>query len=274
VECVDCHNPHQANRTGVPLSNPPAADGPLRGVTGINRDTLAPGVAQYEYEVCFKCHSGPNAGSFFGISNTPVKRIITEPDENKRFNRYQTTSFHPVTYQRLGTGASLWSSLQTSMLMIYCCDCHNSDQSSKAGGTGPNGPHGSQYEHIMIQRYDEPPLPPDVWSPVNDFVTRYGVCFRCHSDNFVMSTSSGFVNNGVSEHGTHVQDRGIPCFACHDPHGVPSNGITFTNSSHLVNFAQAWSVSVAVPVPSYNPDTRTCVVSCHTSSNHSHTYTR
>ena len=274
VECVDCHNPHQANRVGAPLSLPPAIDGPLKGVNGIDKDTLSAVVASNEYEICFKCHSGGNAPNFCSITETPPNRMLPEPDQNRRFDRYRTSSFHPVTNQRLGTGASLWSNVQTSMLMIYCSDCHNSDQGTKAGGVGPNGPHGSQYEHILLARYEMPQMPPLVFSAVPDFINRYALCFTCHSDSFVMGTGSAFVNSGSSEHTSHVQNRGIHCFACHDPHGVPARGASFTNGTHLVNFAKAWTVSAAVPSPAYNPDTRSCTVSCHTTSDHTHTYAR
>ena len=107
VECVDCHNPHQANHANVPvsLSSPPLITGRLKGVTGIDRNTRAIVVAKAEYEVCFRCHSGPNADKFLSL-NKP-NRMIDNPDQIGRFDRMNTTSFHPVTAQRLGTGASL-----------------------------------------------------------------------------------------------------------------------------------------------------------------------
>jgi predicted CXXCH cytochrome family protein len=273
VECVDCHNPHQASRLNTPLNAAPAIDGSLRGVAGIDKDSLGVVIASNEYEICFKCHSGANASNFAGITETPPNRLAPETDQNKRFDRFKTSSFHPVTAQRLGDGASLLSNLQSTMLRIYCCDCHSSDQSSKAGGVGPNGPHGSKYEHILMDRYDMPPQPPAVAAPVSDYVSRYGLCFRCHSDSYIMGSSSRFVNSGTSEHLLHVQDRGIPCYACHDPHGVPLNGTLSVTSSRLVNFAKTYAAGPAVPTPSFNPVTRTCVVSCHTAANHSHTYT-
>jgi predicted CXXCH cytochrome family protein len=273
VECVDCHNPHQSNRTNAPLSSPPNVDGPLKGVRGINKDSLTTVVASAEYEICFKCHSGGNANLFSGITSTPTDRMIIQPNELKRFSRLQVSSFHPVTDQRLGIGASLLAQYQQTMLMIYCSDCHNSDQSAKAGGTGPNGPHGSQFEHILMARYDMPqtPLP---FGPVLDFATRYDLCFRCHAAAYVMGTSSGFVFNGASEHSAHVQDRGIPCFACHDPHGVPNNGTAPLFSTHLINFARAYAAGSAVPNPTYTPLANsgrgTCTVACHTNSTHSY----
>lgn len=265
VECVDCHNPHQANLTNAPLSLPPAIDGPLLGVRGINKDTLATVIATAEYQICFKCHSGAHASMFCGITETPSNRLIVQPDEIKRFSKSQTSSFHPVTDQRLGSGASLLAQYQQTMLMIYCSDCHNSDQSARAGGVGPNGPHGSQYEHILIARYDMPqtPLPT---APAPDYVARYALCFRCHTDSYVMGTSSGFIYNGASEHSAHVQSRGIPCFACHDPHGVWGAMSLF--DTHLINFAMAYAAGLAVPIPSYTPTANTgsgsCTVICHT----------
>jgi predicted CXXCH cytochrome family protein len=278
VECVDCHNPHQANRTNVPLSFPPAVNGPLQGVRGVSKDTLAVVVAAAEYEICFRCHSGGSAGLFTGITGTPTDRMIVQPNQIKRFSQLQTSSFHPVTDQRRGSGASLLAQYQQSMLMIYCSDCHNSDQSARAGRVGPNGPHGSQYEHILMDRYDMPQTPL-ITAPVFDFVARYALCFRCHTDTYVMGTSSGFVFNGASEHSAHVQDRGIPCFACHDAHGVPLSGPTPPFGTHLINFARAYAAGPAVPNPSYTPlanfGSGSCTVNCHTTGTNgvnTHTY--
>ena len=37
---------------------------------------------------------------------------------------------------------------------ILCTDCHNSDDNREFGGTAPNGPHGSQYLHLLERRYE------------------------------------------------------------------------------------------------------------------------
>lgn len=279
VECVDCHNPHQANRADVPLSFPPAVNGPLKGVRGIDKDTLGVKVATAEYEICFKCHSGGNAGNFLGITNTPPNRMIAEPDQRKRLDSYNTTSYHPVTAQRRGTGVSLLGSYQTDMQKIYCCDCHNSDQSTRAGGGGPNGPHASFYEHILISRYDMPLPSPQApsYPQVLDFTSRYALCFRCHNDSYVMGSSSGFYDSatGSAGHTKHVQDRGIPCFACHDPHGVP--GTSSPVSSHLVNMSKDYAYNVVTLAnPTYTPAATggSCTAVCHSSADKSRSYTR
>ena len=281
VECVDCHNPHQVNHANVPvsLSSPPLITGRLKGVTGIDRNTRAIVVAVAEYEVCFRCHSGVSTAKEFLSINKP-NRIIDNPDQISRFDRGNTTSAHPVTASRLGKGASLLTAeMQSSMQQIYCSDCHNSDRSVKAGGVGPNGPHGSQYEHILMAQYDMP-IPTSTIPPYSSgsFPSSYDLCFRCHSDTYITGSQSGFRNGGTNLHETHVvsavTNRKIPCFACHDPHGVP--GVPTAVGSHLVNFDRTWTVDAAVPNPVYEPDVvgGSCTVKCHAVADHRERYTR
>lgn len=151
VQCVDCHNPHQSNSSGAPLADPPRINGQLKGV---RMDSLG-NEATTEYQVCFKCHSGDFAFRFAGVTERMPNRVIAEPNQLNRFDS-QNPSFHPVTADRRGTGLSLLASLKATQVRVYCSDCHGSDQSVKAGGNGPNGPHGSQYEHILIAQYAMP----------------------------------------------------------------------------------------------------------------------
>lgn len=271
VECVDCHNPHQANASKIPLASPPDLNGPLAGVRigGPNA-----GIATKEYQICFKCHAGSNANKFAGVSEIPSNRVIQEPDQWKRFNA-TNPSFHPVMSQSRVGNSSLLTPLQSTMIMVYCSDCHNSDQSVRAGGNGPSGPHGSRWEHILMARYDMPPVsttPPGAYA-----AGLYDLCFRCHSEPFIMGTASGFSNAGVNEHAKHVRDRGTPCYVCHDPHGVSSISIpaaTTLNNAHLINFNRDYTVSAAIPNPTYQSfgAQRGCTVSCHTSSGGVHLY--
>jgi len=267
VECADCHNPHLANGTGSPLASPPNINGALQGV----RKNLLGSVATTEYDICFKCHSGANAWRFSGVSNSKVKRSITEPDLQRCFDN-SNPSMHPVTNLRstMRGAASLYTGVLTllsSTSQIYCCDCHGNDQSTKAGGTGPNGPHGSSFEHILVARYDLP-LTQQGYADVS-----YDLCYRCHSKDYIMGSGSGFtLSGGVNEHQKHVQLRGVPCFACHDPHGVPFNPSdptapkgTLANNAHLINFDLDWAGSN----PLYQTTTPalggsgTCMVACH-----------
>jgi hypothetical protein len=159
------------------------------------------------------------------------------------------------------------------MIRIACSDCHNSDQSRKAGGNGPNGPHGSRFEHILMAQYSMPP----VGMPNQGYTTAlYDLCYRCHSEGYIMGFSSGFVNLGVNEHTTHVKVRGIPCYVCHDPHGVPQqDGATATNNAGLINFDRSYTVGGTVITPVYvkSGSGGSCTVTCHAGTA-THSYTR
>ena len=65
-------------------------------------------------------------------------------------------------------------------------------------------------------------------------------------------------------HSGHL-NAGIPCSACHDPHGVADNGATGTGShTHLINFDV--QIAGANPTPVFR-DTGTfsgsCTLTCH-----------
>jgi predicted CXXCH cytochrome family protein len=271
VECVDCHNAHLAGGVDVPGG----VKRSLKGVVGIGTDSASGLAATQEYEICFKCHSGGSAGNFVALRK--ANRLIQEPDQMKRF-RASNPSLHPVTVNRRSTGESLLDEFRSSMIRIDCSDCHNSDESKKAGRSGPNGPHASRFEHILMARYEMPTASGKSQSSCTDYRARYDLCFRCHSDNYVMTSGSAFANAGVNEHTRHVTDRCIPCAACHDPHGVPlQRGATPTNNAHLINFDRDYAASRSLPTPSYQSlgvGRGNCTVSCHTSSGSTHNYSR
>jgi len=271
VQCVDCHNPHQLNGDAAPLSAPPQIDGRLRGV----RKNDLGDVATTEYEVCFKCHSGPNASKFAGITEVPQNRMILEPDEANRFD-ILNPSFHPVSADRRSLGASLLAEFVPTMVRIYCTDCHNNNLGTKAGGGGANGPHGSQYEHILIAQYDMPAV--GVARPSYN-KSLYSLCFRCHSEEYVMRGGSKFTDltgTGFNEHQRHVDLRQIPCYACHDPHGVGwKMGGTPANNAHLINFDRFYASGSVIATPVYTstgPGSGDCTVNCHTNSGGNHAY--
>ena len=267
VECVDCHNAHM----GGGQAKVGRLKRSLKGVTGLNADSMASSTAGYEYEICFKCHAGGTAGNFVAMRR--ANRMIQEPDLMRRF-RSSNPSLHPVTIDRRGTGDSLREELRTSMIRIDCSDCHNSDESKKAGGTGPNGPHASRYEHILMARYDMPPGNVTGRSACRDYLTDYDLCFRCHADSYVMTSGTAFANGAVNEHARHVVDRCIPCAACHDPHGIPlQRGATAENSAHLINFELSYTggrVNSQQRYQSTGTGRGSCTVSCHAGGTHSY----
>ena len=262
VECVDCHNSHVAGSSSPMAGNIKKS---LKKVTGISKDTLGSVEAGSEYQICYKCHSGPFAFKFVGVRKP--NRVIAEPDQMKRFD-VANPSFHPVAALRRGNGDSLLEQYQSSMLGIACSDCHNSDQGKKAGGSGPDGPHGSRYEHILLARYEMPVKGAETRAAsCSGYRSDYALCFTCHSEDYVMIGGTSFMDGTVNEHASHVVDRCIPCFACHDPHGVPvQDGATGLNNVHLINFDRSYASSQSIPVPRYtsiSPGTGSCTVSCH-----------
>jgi len=270
VECVDCHNPHD---TGGHAPTVAGLKKSLRNVKGVSQDSMGTVIATAEYEICYKCHSGSRASYFVGLDKP--NRVIAELDEMKRFSP-SNPSFHPVAANRKTAGSSLYPQFRQNMVRIDCSDCHNNDDSKKAGGVGPNGPHASRFEHILIARY-EMPLKGMAGrtQQCSSYRSDYALCFICHMDYYVMVSGSSFVFGSVNEHSRHVVDRCIPCFACHDPHGTPAqDGATASNNAHLINFDKGYAASLSLPAPRYlttAPASGSCTVACHSGSG-THTY--
>ena len=249
VECADCHNPHQVNSQDAPLDNPPLLNGRLIGVKGVSAFGTVVAEPTNEYEICFGCHAD---NAFVG--STQVTRFIQETNERLRFDS-ANPSFHPVAAPGKNLNVPSLRPEYSESSMIYCTDCHGSDSSVKAGGTGADGPHGSIYPHILIDRYEQ-----DIY-PISYSVSNYSLCFRCHDPDALFNAMVSTFGNG---HRTHVIGHGTPCSACHDPHGVPAvRGATTTNNVHLINFDVRFVNAGGI----YDSVTRSCTVSCHSGNN-------
>jgi putative hemolysin len=241
VECVDCHNPHRS-RT---VDEQQKINGSLLGVVIARPTGEAVRYAQYEYEICFKCHGEK---PFVPVS------VVRQSNINDQSLRFATTnpSFHPV----LGTGRnssvpSLKDSGLTVNSLIYCSDCHNNPDGRRAGGVEANGPHGSRYDHLLIANYEQEIYP----QPYSDR-SSYELCFRCHDPDILLDETWGtafITGTGTNLHGFHVRSKGVSCSICHDPHGT-------TVHPHLINFATATEGFDATNA-SYS--TGQCSVSCH-----------
>jgi len=276
--CVDCHNAHATN----PLTtfSPPPAVRPTQtdvvGVSGTDGITvLTPAVNQYEN--CFRCH-----GTSVGKQVIPLKygylptRLVFAGDQLNLVPQFSptSTSSHPVTHDSnspLPQPSLLAYMLnengtQSSRLMgtrIFCTDCHNSDDNREFGGTGPTGPHGSIYPHILERNYvlSQAATPGGIVTntlPTPDLSPQgpYAICAKCHNLSIVLSPASW------TQHSNHVSQDGFSCSVCHTAHGIGAlNGDVSGNS--LVNF----DVGVVAPnqsMPiSYNSGTNTCTLVCH-----------
>ena len=184
VECADCHNPHAAaNQPTVSGYIPIGAT--LSKVPGVTIGGGYTQEAQREYEVCFRCHSD-NAVQISDritrLSHTDSIRLKFSPT---------SISFHPLAAPSPGSGTvSLIPSLISGGL-IRCTDCHNSNTSRQAGGSGPDGPHGSIYNFLLERNYTTS-------DNVNESAFEYALCYKCHERQSILS------NESFSEHNLHI----------------------------------------------------------------------
>ena len=253
VECVDCHNPHavQHNSIGTVRGKlGPTVKGPTLNVSGVTITGRRTENSRFLYEVCFKCHGD---GVTRPRNGTPRQVYQT----NTRLE-FQTSnpSFHSVAGPRRNPDVvSLIPPLRVGS-MISCMDCHNSDNSRFAGGSGAHGPHGSLFEPLLVANYE-----------TADFTTEspetYELCYNCHRRESILADES------FSRHRRHIVDIRTPCNVCHDPHGIYRGQGNSTNHSSLINF----DLSVVMPADSPNGrrieyvDTGrfsgTCTMTCH-----------
>jgi len=244
VECGDCHNPHQANGD---TAEAPLVNGRLKGVKGITiTGGATAGDAQYEYEVCFRCHAD---NSF--VTTNRIPRVIEEGNKRLCLDPFNP-SFHPVAATGKGANVPSLRLPYTTSSMIYCTDCHNNNDGVKAGGIGANGPHGSKYRPLLIDRYETG------YQTYSQDI--YGLCFRCHDPTLLLNPGSPF-----PLHDLHVRGNRVSCAVCHDPHGIPLvRGGTPEANAHLINFDSTLVAALPPnPLPLYNSVTRKCSVSCH-----------
>ena len=246
AECPDCHNPHKV-QAGLPMvsfnpsdpfnaaihSTPPLANASIQDVTGIDINGSVVSTVTNQYELCFKCHGVPAKGPCGSALATDRCSTATGWSMTRSDGSYNirdkinpaagAVSWHPIASNNPANNAEV-PSLRTDIPLdkinsqIYCTDCHNGDASAAAGGSGANGPHGSNNEGLLAQVYALDPIVPTSGS--TDFV----LCFKCHSEAALLTTPlSGF------SHQRHINTRTKSCVNCHDPHGSLS-------SNHLISF--------------------------------------
>jgi len=279
--CADCHNGHAANQVAT-FPPPPLTRASQNGVAGVNASdgvsAVNPSVNQFEN--CLRCHgtsAGKAANPVFGY--LPARAVAAGDFLNviPQF-AFTSTSSHPVTHAR--SSALPQPSLLNNMLnldgvtqgrsmgtQILCSDCHNSDDNREFGGTGPNGPHGSRWTHILERRYEvsQASAPGQLITnlfPFPDLSVNgpYALCGKCHDLSKVLA------NTSFSEHARHIND-GFSCSTCHTAHGMGSVSGSISGE-RLVNF----DINVVGPnglsPVSYSRATNSCSLTCHS---HPHT---
>ena len=247
----------------------------VAGISATDGTTIVnPSVNQYEN--CLRCHgtsSGKSVNAVFGY--LPVRAVAAGDPLNVILEFSATaTSSHPVTH--ISNSTLPQPSLLTNILnedgqtkgrlmgtQIFCTDCHNSDDNREFGGTGPNGPHGSKWTHILERQYlaNQAPGPGQLITnlyPNPDLSINgpYALCGKCHD-----LTNQIMQNTSFSQHSLHIS-TGFSCSVCHTAHGMGATSATITGE-RLVNFdASVVAANGATPI-SYNRSANTCTLTCH-----------
>ena len=256
VECSDCHNGHavSAQPSGVGYVAIGATMAKLRGLTtggALIRE------AQHEYEVCFRCHAD-------GAMRAPQRIVRHAHTDNLRLKfGPANASYHPVVLSSPSSDTvSLDPSLATGSL-IRCTDCHNNDSGPRAGGSGPDGPHGSIYDFLLERNYN-------VRDDTPESAFEYALCYKCHQRTSILS------NESFAEHSRHIRDENTPCSACHDPHGVSSLVGGGSDYTHLINFdvriARPLSATGRVDFTDFGRFAGSCTLTCHGRDHDNETY--
>ncbi len=209
VECVDCHEVHEATST---VAVAPLVYGRLKGTYGAAVTNTGSGTSityanaqpvTNEFDVCFKCHSA--------YSDLEGARDIAA--EVNPLN----TSVHAIeqagaAVAQNGSFTGGWTNSST----LYCKDCHGS-----ADPSSPVGTHSSKQAPILLKPYLGV-------SPSDSGM----LCYSCHkysvyytSADDTGTTGSYFYDSAgtVPElHGLHVRVHGFGCASCHVSHGSPT----------------------------------------------------
>jgi predicted CXXCH cytochrome family protein len=258
VTCVDCHDPHQANGAA---GSAPVANGRLAGVWGVDLDGNVVEAARFEYEVCFKCHGDTAPTVAIGPTGDRLRRAFADTNLRKVFSPTAPSS-HPVAAPGRSQDVPGLKAPYSTGSLVYCTDCHASDQSPAAGGTGSRGPHGSIHEYLLERGYST--VDPGVES-----AAAYALCYKCHDRDTLFRR--GPDGSRFPLHRSHVVDRGAACSTCHDAHGISSDAGNTRENAHLVSFNLSVVSALDGARPTYvseGPASGSCALSCHSTTRH------
>lgn len=268
AECPDCHNSHA---TYAATASAPKGSGKIAGVWGVDRNNLLrqpagtpPSVN--EFEICYKCHgSSANKPQPGGAPYGPyANRVALQWDKRLQFDP-ANPSFHPIEAPGRNTSVPSLIAPWTTSSIMYCSDCHDNDQGPKASprGTGPSGPHGSSFKHLLAARYDMDA------SSTTESATVYALCYKCHNRTSILGNAS------FDEHNKHIVGERASCSLCHDPHGINSTQGNSTNNSNLINFDKRFVTPSSSGILRWEKTgTRTgrCYLTCHGDNHNPETY--
>lgn len=253
AECADCHDPHQCDDTTAAA---PAKYGSLKGVSGVLVDygtatwSNWPGDAtfslklgiDYQYELCFKCHSRYSYGT--NPPTWPSRPSKKETDQAREFNP-ANASYHAVVGGSKATTYGKYVGPWSYDSRVYCTDCHCSDN------TSVKGPHGSANTSILYGDW--------TWHDTDKYTGTGGkrsgdtsshLCFKCHDYTFYTDSTDTQYNNDTAagyyssfsaanaqyhpphKYNYHVRHKDVACAVCHSaiPHGYKDRSLLVQTS--------------------------------------------
>jgi len=268
AECPDCHNGHASNALTAAR---PKGSGMVAGVWGVGIDgTLRlPGgtpASVNEYEICLKCHGdSANKPQQDGSPAGPYPNRVAPQFNMRLMFEPASPSSHPIAGPRTGRSVPSLINGWTTSSVMYCSDCHDNDQGPRAAapGSGPAGPHGSNYKHLLAARYEM-----DLGTYPNS-TAAYALCYKCHSRSVIFSDQS------FKGHDKHVAGESTPCSVCHDPHGISSTQGNAVNNAYLMNFDKRFvtpSSSGILRFDDLGGGRTRCYLTCHGENHNPYTY--
>jgi len=268
AECPDCHNSHASYAAAATR---PKGSGMLAGVWGIDSNNslkLPSGTpaSVNEFEICYKCHGDsankPQAGG--GPAPPYPNRVAPQFNMRLMFDP-MNPSFHPVEAAGINTSVPSLMPGWTTASIVLCADCHDNDQGPRAPvpGTGPAGPHGSNFKHLLVARYDMDN------SSNTESAAAYALCYKCHSRTSILANAS------FPDHSMHISSESSSCSLCHDPHGISSTQGNATSNSNLINFDKRFitpSSSGILRFDDLGARKGRCYLTCHGQNHNPYSY--
>jgi hypothetical protein len=302
--CADCHQPHVADGSlALETTAGWTASGALKGASGVAVANGAAGTiptftwtptSEFEYQLCFKCHSGftqlnPQVG---GPSTWALDKAVELNPAN--------LSYHPVEAPGTNATAQMGESLGgtspyklwdfTTGSTLRCVNCHGDSRLATPGSppaaAARLAPHAVPNRGMLISNLRDRALkgPSEAYA-ADDFA----LCYVCHAEApFVDSSQNPRLDTGFPYHGFHtaaiaslswplggsVDDDGAGlgnalCAECHfRTHGTTYAVDGQAPASRLVNFApnvrpyQGPEPGLAGKLE-WDAATSSCTLTCH-----------
>lgn len=307
--CAECHQPHLADGTpAVETVNGWTASGAIFGAAGVSvvngaagtSPTFAPTkTSTFEYQLCFKCHSG--AADLPDPTGPPSTWMLDKAVELNPAN----LSYHPVEAPGKNQTAQLDLSLSgdltygtspyklwifTTDSTVRCVSCHGDSRLGNPASPPDPGdrlaPHAVANSGILIENLRTTSLkgPSEAYQAAD-----FALCYVCHGEAPFVDTSQGpLPDTNFPLHGTHT--AGIASFVVGSSGTIDDAGAGLGNAlcaechfrthgtANTAGDPQAWSRLVEFgpnvqPYQGSNPvfagrlewgtPANTCTLTCH-----------